>query len=100
MVDSQRQSTTQGQAITSDPEPQQAALTTESQSQNTPEEQNITSESPATRTDVSVWAIGGTPGVDVGNGESVKVPNTAGRAPTREEIFQALVATGHQERAE
>jgi hypothetical protein len=38
--------------------------------------------------------------VEVGNGENVMVPNTAGRPPTREEIYEALVAAGHHERAD
>lgn len=35
--------------------------------------------------------------MDVGNGESVPVPNTDSRAPTREEIYRALVAAGQCE---
>jgi hypothetical protein len=49
---------------------------------------------------VSVWATGGTLNVDVGNGQYVAVPNESGREPTREEIYQALVAAGHQQRAD
>jgi ribosomal protein L15E len=30
----------------------------------------------------------------------VAVPNESGREPTREEIYQALVAAGHQQRAD
>jgi hypothetical protein len=37
--------------------------------------------------------------VDVGNGQHVAIPETPGRPPTRDEIYQALVAAGHQARA-
>jgi hypothetical protein len=37
--------------------------------------------------------------VDVGNGEHVPIPITRERPLTRERIYQALVAAGHQERA-
>jgi hypothetical protein len=88
MAESQSQSTNQGQAPTA-----------ESQSQSTTGRQAPTSE-PEDPECVSVWATGGQLNVDVGNGESVSVPNTSGREPTREEIYQALVAAGHQERAD
>jgi hypothetical protein len=48
---------------------------------------------------VSVWATGGRLEVDVGNGQYVAVPNSSGKQPTREEIYQALVAAGYQQRA-
>jgi hypothetical protein len=101
MADSQSQSTNEGQAATPDSQPQQlSASTAESQSQSTPEGQAVTSEPNAQRESISVWAIGGQLEVDVGDGERVPVPNTSGRPPTREEIHQALVAAGHQERAD
>jgi hypothetical protein len=100
MAESQNQSTNEGQVATSHfQSQQQSAPTAESQSQSTTERQAATSEPPAPRC-VSVWATGGHLNVDVGNGEYVPVPNTSGRAPTREEIYQALVAAGHQERAD
>ncbi|CAO2650500.1 Nn.00g017920.m01.CDS01 [Neocucurbitaria sp. VM-36] len=101
MTESQSQSTNKGQAATSNSQPQQqSAPAAESQSQSATEGQAATSEPHAQRESVSVWAIGGQLEVDVGDGERVPVPNTAGRPPTREEIYQALVAAGHQERAD
>jgi hypothetical protein len=101
MAESQSLGTNEGQAATSDAQPQrQSAPTAESQSQSTTERQTATSESHAQRESVSVWAIGGHLNVDVGDGEYVPVPNTSGRPPTRQEIYQALVAAGHQERAD
>jgi hypothetical protein len=48
----------------------------------------------------SVWTEGSRLQVDVGNGQYVAVPNREGREPTREEIYQALVAAGHQQHAD
>ena len=48
---------------------------------------------------ISLWASGGRLEVNVGNRQYVAVPNPSGREPTREEIYDALVAAGHQERA-
>ena len=73
---------------------------TESQNQSTNDGQAATSEPHAQR-EVSVWAMGGRLGVDVGNEESVLVPNTSGRDP-RKEIYRAFrlwLLTGHRERA-
>jgi hypothetical protein len=100
MAESQSQRTTKRQTATLDSQPQQqSARMAESQSQSTTERQAATSEPPAPQC-VSLWATGGHLNVDVGNGEYVPVPNTSGREPTREEIYQALVAAGHQERAD
>ena len=38
--------------------------------------------------------------VAVGEEQSIPVPNPFGRPPTRVEIFQALIAAGHLERAD
>ncbi|KAF1829592.1 hypothetical protein BDW02DRAFT_573809 [Decorospora gaudefroyi] len=97
MAESQTQSTTKTQTPTLAPQPQQQSA--ESQSQSTAERQAATSEPPAPQC-VSLWATGGHLNVDVGNGEYVRVPNTHGREPTREEIYHALVAAGHHERAD
>ncbi|KAK5694944.1 hypothetical protein LTR17_024762 [Elasticomyces elasticus] len=91
------------QAATSDAQPQhqqQTARIDQSQSQGVTEEQAATTEPSTQREDVSVWAIGGQLEVDVGQGQRVPVPNTFARPPTREEIYQALVAAGHRERAD
>ena len=101
MAESRSQSDNELQAVTSDSQPQQqSALTAESQSQGPTERQAATSEPHAQREDVSVWAIGGQLWVNVKVGESVPVPNTSGRPPTRKEIYQALVTAGHQEWAD
>jgi hypothetical protein len=101
MLESQSQTTSEGQAGTSNSQPPQpSAPTTESQNQSTTERQAATSKPRTQRADVSLWAIGGTLGVEVGNGESTMVPNTAGQPPTREEIYEALIAAGHRERTD
>jgi hypothetical protein len=97
MAKSQSQSSNEGQAGTSDSQPQQQSAPPDESS--TTERQAATSE-PHARQDVSVWAIGGKLQVDVGGGGSVPVPNTSARPPTRKEIYEALVAAGHQERAD
>lgn len=71
----------------------------QNQNQN-PAQHASTSNDQAQDQGVSVWATGGRLEVDVGNGQYVPVPNTSGREPTRDEIYQALVAAGHQDRAD
>ena len=71
----------------------------ESPNQNNKEQSTIASSAKPERKDVNVWVAGATLGVDVGGGQHVEIPNPHGREPTREEIYQALVAAGHQERA-
>ena len=71
-----------------------------SQSQDSSERQAMTSNAQKQRQSVSILTTGGQLNVDVGDGQYVSVPNTSARAPTRQEIYQALVAAGHQERAD
>jgi hypothetical protein len=101
MLESQGQTTSEGQAGTSDSlPPQPSAPTTESQNQSTTERQESTSKPCTQRADVSLWAIDGTLAVEVGNGESVIVPDTTERPPTQVDVYEALVAAGHQEQAD
>ena len=101
MAEPQSQNTDKRQAADSQSQSQQQpAPMAESQDQSATERQAATTEPSAQRECVSVWAIGGYLNVDVGEGKSVPVPNTFGREPTREEIYQALVAAGHYERAD
>lgn len=101
MAVSHNQSANERQAANLDSQPsQQSAPAAKPQSQSNIERQARNSEPDAQRKSVSVWAIYGQLEVDVGNGEQVSVPNTSGQPPTRKEIYQALVAAGHQERAD
>ena len=59
----------------------------------------MTSNTQTTQQCVNVWTTGGKLEVAVGDGQYVSVPNASGQPPTREEIYQALVAAGHQARA-
>lgn len=94
----QDRSETEIAAEGSRPQEQQSAPAPSSRPPIATSGQASTSE-PGTRREVDVTAIGQF-GVDVGGGESVLVPNPFGRAPTREEIYRALVDTGYPERAD
>ena len=73
----------------------------QSQNQNSNGQQATASNTEAERREISVWQTTGAHlEVDVGGGQYVPIPNPDGREPTREEIYQALVAAGHQERAD
>ena len=71
----------------------------QSHNQN-PAEQQAPGSNTQTQQETSIRAIGGQLEVDVGDGQYVPVPNTSGREPTYEEMHQALVAAGHQARAD
>ena len=71
----------------------------DSRSQNTEGRSSMASNTDSGQQEVSAWALGGKLEVDVGGGQYVAVPNPEGREPSREEIYQALFAAGHQDRA-
>ena len=101
MAESQSQSTDKRQAAASKPQrEQQPTLVAEPRSQSATDNQTAGTQPSDPRECISVWAIGGQLRVDVGDGEKVPVPNTSGQPPTRDEIYQALVSAGHQERAD
>lgn len=100
MAESQSQRAEGSQTATSESQPQQqSGQTANSQHQPANERQAATTEPGPRRRSVDVSTIGQFV-VAVGPGEEVPVPNPYGRMPTRKEIYDALVAAGHQDRAD